>query len=280
MAAQRTVTVTASGIDIAVAEAGVGGRPLFLVHGFTGAKEDFADFLDAFAAEGWWVVAPDLRGHGASAKPDLEAAYSLPVFAADLIGLADDLGWERFALLGHSMGGMVAQELVIDRPERITRLILMDTCHGPVEGLDPDMVAVGMEVLRTQGLPALLELMDALPAERSPSEERIRRDRPGYIEFGDRKLADAAPAMYAAMASELVSRPDRLAELSLLAIPTQVVVGVEDAGFVGPSRRMAEAIPGALLAVVPDASHSPQFEHPEAWWAAVASFLAADQLVD
>ena len=53
----------ATGIELAVLEAGAGGRPLLLVHGFTGAKEDFADHLDELAAAGGWhVVAPDLRG--------------------------------------------------------------------------------------------------------------------------------------------------------------------------------------------------------------------------
>lgn len=104
--------VRVGSIDLSVAEAGRGGRPLLLVHGFTGAKEDFADWIDPLADEGWWVVAPDLRGHGASAKPDDEASYSLASFAADLWSLVDGLGWRRFSLLGHSMGGMIAQVLV------------------------------------------------------------------------------------------------------------------------------------------------------------------------
>ena len=62
---------------LAVAEAGVGGRPLVLVHGFTGAKEDFTEWLDPLAELGWHAVALDQRGHGESHKPHDEAAYSL-----------------------------------------------------------------------------------------------------------------------------------------------------------------------------------------------------------
>jgi len=51
------------------AEEGAGGRPFLLLHGFTGAKEDFADHLDRWADRGWHVVAPDLRGHGGSSAP-------------------------------------------------------------------------------------------------------------------------------------------------------------------------------------------------------------------
>jgi pimeloyl-ACP methyl ester carboxylesterase len=267
--------VTVGEGHLSVLEAGRGGRPLLLVHGFTGAKEDFGDWIDHFAERGWWVVAPDLRGHGHSHQPADEEAYSLALFAGEVEALVDALGWDRFALLGHSMGGMIAQALAIDVPDRITRLVLMDTHHGPIEGLDPEVVAIGMDVLRTQGLPTFLELLDSMPAERAPSDERVRAERPGYVEWNERKLRTSSPAMYAAMATELVNRPDRLAEVAAITVPTRVVVGAEDTAFVAAAHRLADAIEGADLVVIPDAAHSPQFENPEAWWEAVSTFLDA-----
>ncbi|HEX2577953.1 MAG TPA: alpha/beta hydrolase [Aquihabitans sp.] len=275
-AAAATARVDVGGVELAVAESGRGGRPLLLVHGFTGAKEDFADWMGRFADDGWWVLAPDLRGHGASSQPADEASYSLATFATDLWALVDHAGWDRFALLGHSMGGMIAQELVLQHPERVERLVLMDTDGGPARGIDAETVAFGVEVLRTQGLPALLALIDQLPTPpRSPAEERLRATRPGFAEWCDAKLRASAPAMYAAMALELTSRPDRLPELAGLDVPTRVVVGEQDRDFLGGSRRLAEAIPGADLVVVPDAAHSPQLENPVAWWEAVGPWLAA-----
>ena len=100
--------VLAGALTLEVAEAGAGGRPLLLVHGFCGAKEDFAEAVPALAQRGWHVVAPDLRGHGESDAPPRPHAYGLEIFAADVVALADALGWPRFSLLGHSMGGMVA----------------------------------------------------------------------------------------------------------------------------------------------------------------------------
>jgi pimeloyl-ACP methyl ester carboxylesterase len=267
-------------VALSVLEAGEGGVPLLLTHGFTGAKEDFGDWIDAFATAGFWVVAPDLRGHGSSGQPHGEHEYSLVTLADDLVQLVDGLGWERFALLGHSMGGMVAQELVLrpDHGGRVERLILMDTAHGPVDLLDADAVALGVEVIRTQGLPALLELLASLPqAPRAASDQALRARRPGYEAFAESKVHRCSPDMYAAMAMELVHRHDRLDDLAELAIPVLVVVGAEDRGFLAPSQRMAEAIPDATLVVIDQAAHSPQFEHPEAWWAAVSGFLAADR---
>ncbi|QYG93908.1 alpha/beta hydrolase [Iamia sp. SCSIO 61187] len=274
--------VTTSRLRHSVAEAGV-GEPLMLVHGFTGAKEDFADFLDGFADRGWHVVAPDLRGHGASDAPAEETAYSLAEMAADVRALADELGWERFDLLGHSMGGMVAQVLALEVPERLRSLVLMDTGHGPVEGLDPVLLALAVEVVRTEGVDRLIELANELGPvgrPRSPSEERVREERAGYVDFGDRKLRAAAPAMYAAMAQGLSTVEDRLAALRTLDVRTLVVVGEEDEGFAGPSERLAEAIPGATLEVIADAAHSPQFENPDRWWKVVSRFLEAGRQAD
>lgn len=269
--------VTTSRLRHSVAEAG-SGEPLMLVHGFTGAKEDFADFLDGFADRGWHVVAPDLRGHGASEAPEDEAAYSLEEMAADLLALADELGWDTFDLLGHSMGGMVAQVLVLEHADRLRSLVLMDTGHGPVEGLDPAVITLAADVVRTDGMERLIAIaaeLEAVRKPRTPSEVRVREERAGYIEFGDRKMRASAPAMYAGMIQLLAAGGDRLDALRGIDVRTLVVVGEEDEGFVGPSERMASAIPGAILEVIADASHSPQFENPDRWWKVVSRFLEA-----
>jgi pimeloyl-ACP methyl ester carboxylesterase len=99
--------------------------------------------------------------------------------------------------------------------------------------------------------------------------------REGYKAFGDRKMLASSPAMYAAMLQSITAATgvDRLADLSRIAVPTLVLVGEEDAPFRKPSARMAEAIPGAELVVLPDGGHSPQFETPDLWWKALTTFL-------
>jgi pimeloyl-ACP methyl ester carboxylesterase len=133
------MTITERSIDVgpvelAIREAGEGGRPLLLVHGFTGAATDFVDFLDPLAEAGWHVVAPDLRGHGGSSHPTAEDDYSFELFAGDVTGLADALGFDRFTLLGHSMGGMIVQVLALSAPERIEALILAGHLARPAAG--------------------------------------------------------------------------------------------------------------------------------------------------
>jgi len=263
-------------IHLTIAEEGVGGRPLLLVHGFTGAKEDFGDFLVPLAERGWHVVAPDLRGHGTSDKPTEESAYTLPTFAGDVLALADALGWSRFTLLGHSMGGMIAQQMLLAAPDRIEALILMDTAHGRLEGaLDEGMIERAIAFIRANGIEAWKQMMES-QADRglsTPADLRVRAERPGYVEFGERKLLAVSPAMVASVLGQFATVDDRLERLAAHTTPTLVIVGEQDKPFIGPSERMADVMPGASLAVIRDGGHSPQFESPDAWWQALSGFL-------
>jgi pimeloyl-ACP methyl ester carboxylesterase len=271
---ERTVTV--GDIDLVVAESGMGGRPFLLLHGFTGAKEDFTEWLDPLAAAGWHAVAPDHRGHGSSAKPQSDDAYSFSILADDALALTEALQWERFVLLGHSMGGMVAQVMATGSPRRLEGLVLMDTGHGPVQGLDPDLVAAAVAIVREKGIDELADLVAGMesPLE-TPAHRRLMNERPGYAAFNDRKMRASSPHLYAAMTALFLDSPDRLDDLAGLpaGLPALVMVGDQDRPFLGPSKRMAQAIPDAVLAVIADAGHSPQFENPDGWWAALTGFL-------
>ena len=262
---------------LAYADAGAGGRPFLLVHGFTGAKEDFTDWLDRLAAAGWHAVAPDNRGHGASEKPDDESQYTFDLLATDLLELADGL-WgsdASFVLLGHSMGGMVAQVLAARAPHRLAGLVLMDTLHGPLDIITRDELDLAKLVVREQGIDGLAAALKERGGKLdTPAHERLVRERPGYQEFMDRKFADTAPAAYGALLEAMFSATDRLESLASLSMPTLVITGEQDRPILKPSMAMAETIPGAELAVIPEAGHSPQFENPDAWWDAVSTFLA------
>jgi pimeloyl-ACP methyl ester carboxylesterase len=278
--------VRAGGVDLVVAEDGAGGRPILLLHGFTGAKEDFTRGLhsdaspssvDLLVAAGWHVAVPDQRGHGESGKPDDERAYSWDRFADDAVAVADALGWGRFTLLGHSMGGVIAQALTVAHPERVARLVLMDTSHQALQGVDRSQRDTAIAIVREQGIEVLADAMAAQRGQSPLDTEaslRLLAERPGWGEFGDRKVRASAGAMYVTMLAAFFEAADRLPDLASVTAPTLVIVGEQDAPFLGPSERMASAIPGARLEVIPDAGHSPQFENPDAWWKALSGFLA------
>jgi pimeloyl-ACP methyl ester carboxylesterase len=269
--------VPVNGIELEISEAGAGGRPLLLLHGFTGSKEDFTEWLDPLGEQGWHAVAPDHRGHGKSSKPDAESDYSIEILARDALSLADELGWPHFALLGHSMGGFVSQTMAFEAPERLDALILMDTRNGPVTSIDPELVAAAVSVVRSRGIDALADMLlgRESPLD-TPAHQKLLAERPGFAEFEDYKFRSSSPYLYTALAAEMLTLPESLDKLRNLppSLPVLVIVGEQDTPFLEPSREMHQAIPGAQLVVIPDAGHSPQFENPEAWWNAVSGFLA------
>ncbi len=267
----RTRVRVDDGVELAVQSAG-SGPALVLVHGWGGAKEDFSDHVGALA-QTHRVVTFDHRGHGASDAPADERAYTLDRMAADTIQVADALGIAAFTLLGHSMGGMVARRVVLAWPGRVDALIFMDTSAGVPEGFDMSLVGVGVNVARADGKDALKVLMDSHAVLETPAYERLLAERPGYQEFIARKWADLSVVMYVAMAIDMANQPDQLADLAAVSVPTLVIVGALDRGFVEPSRAIARTIPGAELVEIPDAGHSPQFESPQRWFDALSTFL-------
>jgi pimeloyl-ACP methyl ester carboxylesterase len=272
------VTGTMGPVPLAMAEAGAGGRPLVLVHGFTGAKEDFTEWLDPLAERGWHAIAFDQRGHGASHKPEEEGDYSFDAYAADLLAVLDAMGWASAVVLGHSMGGMVVQTAALQAPERFDAVVLMDTSHRAVRA-DPDIIELAVTIARDEGMAAVMAAQEMAGSADPVANEinaRLQAERPDYKEFGQRKMLASSPAMYAAMLRSITDATpelDRLPALAGLTVPALVIVGEHDGPFVKPSERMAEAIPGATLAVIPGGAHSPQFEAPDAWWAALTAFL-------
>jgi pimeloyl-ACP methyl ester carboxylesterase len=261
------------GVELAVEVAGR-GPGLLLVHGFGGAKEDFADHT-AVLAERHTVVTADHRGHGESDAPSDPAAYSFDRLVADMVTVAERVGLDRFRLLGHSMGGMVARRIVLVHPERVEALILMDTAPGPIPNFDAELMDAAADVALMQGKAALKELLDLADPLGNPAYERVLAERPGYQEFQDRKWDALSQVMWAALVRSIAYQDDDLPAFATIACPTLVIVGEQDTPFLASSHAMAGAIPGARLEIIADAGHSPQFENPDVWLAAVREFLYA-----
>jgi pimeloyl-ACP methyl ester carboxylesterase len=263
---------TSDGVGLAV-ETGGAGPGLILVHGFGGAKEDFADHVSRLARD-HTVVVFDHRGHGESDKPTDRNAYSIARLASDILEVADACGLDRFRLLGHSMGGMVARQIPLRDPARLDAFIMMDTCAGPIPGFDPSLMDAAAEVAFTRGKDALKELLDLAPVLETPAYKRTLADRPGYLEFTERKWDDLSEIMWGAMAIAMAYQSDDLAALAAAVhVPMLVIVGSQDTPFLVPSEEMATTIDGAELVVIPDAGHSPQFENPSEWIEALTRFL-------
>ncbi len=120
----------ANGQRFCLAAAGPQDGPLLmLLHGFPETSHGWRHQLGPLAAAGFRVVAPDQRGYGRSSKPAGVAAYALDVLAADVVALAAALGRQRVQLVGHDWGGLVAWQLLTDRPAFVERAVILNAPH-------------------------------------------------------------------------------------------------------------------------------------------------------
>jgi len=270
--------VWVKGIEIAYEDHGAGARPLVLVHGFTGFRHDFATQLEGLARHGR-VLAPDLRGHGDSAKTDDAASYTLAQLTDDLLGLLDALRIERCDLLGHSMGGMLALRAALRAPERIASLLLMNTAPGPLGFVDLSQLALAARVGREAGMAALAQILRARAkddAARGAADRRVEEEwgAERFRAWRSARVAAMDPVAYEALGRALVEQEDLSHRLAEIRCPTEVLVGELDHEFRAPSEVLARGIPDARLTVLPEAGHQPQHEAPVAWRAAVVAHLA------
>ena len=232
------------------------GPPLVLVHGAGGSAELWQRQLDAFADVAQ-VVAPDLPGHGPLGG---RGRPSIAAYAEWLDGFLAGVAGEPAVLVGHSMGGAVAQALALLRPARLTGLVLIGT------GARLRVLARLVELLRRdpregQGLIQDLSFGAGAPPECGEMVARVLREVTPLVTLGDYLACDRFDVR------------DRLAGIRT---PTPVVSGAEDR-LTPPryARCLAETIPGARLVEIPGAGHFPQLEQPEAVNAAIRAFLAA-----
>jgi len=115
-------------LRIGVREAGE-GDPVILLHGFPESSWSWRHQLPALAEAGYHAVAPDLRGYGATARPDEVADYAVPQLVGDLEALIRALGHERAHVVGHDWGGSVAWTAASRRPDLVRSLAILNNPH-------------------------------------------------------------------------------------------------------------------------------------------------------
>jgi pimeloyl-ACP methyl ester carboxylesterase len=240
---------------------------VLLVPGYTGSKEDFRRLLDPLAEAGHRAVALDQRGQFQSPGREELSAYTTAALGGDLLVVADLLGDGPVHLVGHSFGGLVARAAVLQRPSAWRSLVLMGS--GPAALTGPRVALFPlMRPLLEQGMPALVEAMDAMNA----TDQRwlaLDASLQGFLR--DRMLA-SSPRALLGMADALTGEPDRVAELRTTGLPVLVLHGeADDAWTPELQTDMAQRL-GAEHVVIPDAQHSPAVENAEATAKALLAF--------
>jgi pimeloyl-ACP methyl ester carboxylesterase len=130
-----------NGIELGYYEAGPReGVPIVLCHGFPELAFSWRHQIKALGDAGRWVIAPDQRGYGLSAKPDRVADYDMDHLTGDLTGLLDHLGVEKAIFCGHDWGGIVVWQMPLMHPGRVAGVIGLNTPFLPRAPADPIVI--------------------------------------------------------------------------------------------------------------------------------------------
>lgn len=120
---------TGAGVFDAIVAGPPGGRPVLLLHGFPQTGLAWRRQIEALAAHGYRVVAPDQRGYSPGARPQHPEDYRISHLVDDVVAISDELGWAAFDLVGHDWGGAVAWWTANAHPGRVRTLTVVSTPH-------------------------------------------------------------------------------------------------------------------------------------------------------
>ena len=256
-----------NGIEVNYREKGE-GYPVFLLHGYTGNLRNWALQVPVISRE-FRMVSIDQRGHGHSDKPTQPEDYSLELMAEDACGLLEHLGIAECYVVGHSMGGAIAQNLALAHPDKVRALVLMDTWSEVPRGRGIEERAHLLQIAEAQGLPAVFD--EQLRA--NPMADQLRA-QPVLLEVWRQQFLMTSREAYLYAARGMVAGQSILDKLESIEVPTLVVCGENDDPFMGPCRRIHERIPGSEFVIIPGAGHTPQIEKPADFNHALTGFLS------
>jgi pimeloyl-ACP methyl ester carboxylesterase len=242
------------------------GPPVLLVHGLGMSGDMFGPVVEPLARRHRLII-PDLRGCGRSRK--LPPPYSVKRQAADLAALLDHLGIASSDALGYSQGGPVVQELTLDYPERVRRLVLSNTYAYNMatvrEKLEGHFVPL---LLRLLGVRLFVKLLISQGLKEIPKEQAAWVANLIACTWGEADLKSITLAWREAMAFDSRGR------LKEIKCPTLVVAGSNDTAVpMHHAKMLNDGIAGSRLAVIQGADHALLWAHPDQWLRTVSDFL-------
>jgi pimeloyl-ACP methyl ester carboxylesterase len=248
-----------NGIEIAYTRKG-SGKPLVLIHGYPLDHTIWNEILPLMEND-FDIILPDLRGFGQSTI--VESQYKIVDMAEDIAGLLDQLGIEKSAIVGHSMGGYVSLAFARAHPKRVAGLGLVAS-QAPADPPDrkKGRYEAADEIMKTGVQP----VAEGMSAKLSP-DEQVQAIVRGLI-------AAQHPVGLAGALKAMAERDDSSSILSNFQFPVVVIHG--DADELIPVQRAQEAkaeISQAILMELPGVGHMPMLENPQATAAALKNLL-------
>lgn len=265
--------VTVDGLDF-WAEVEGSGPPVVLLHGFTGSRTTWFDFV-AQASKEFTTIAIDHIGHGRTASPTSVDRYRMDRAVDDLVEVVRVLGHERAAWVGYSLGGRTALQVTCRHPEAVAALAVEGASPGLATEAERQARVEGDEglarMIETEGLEVFadhwgsISLWDSQKQTLSESQRTaLRQQRLAQRGVG---LANSLRGMGTGSQSWL---GDRLSEIS---VPVLLTAGRLDTKYVQIAGEMAAAIPDSRVRIIEGGGHAAHLEQPQAFNAVILEFL-------
>jgi pimeloyl-ACP methyl ester carboxylesterase len=264
----------ANGTEIHYAEAGVGGRPLLMVHGTLGDQRSFAAQMAPLAAAGFHVIALSMRHCWPGNWPAEGGDFRIDTHVADVAAFIADLRMGPVALLGHSRGGHIAVRLAERRPTLLRALILAE----PGGELDESLGGKPASAGQAGAFTAAADLVAAGDEEGGLEVVAEHTGGPGAWERrpDERKAISRANARTMLGQRNEQRRPYSRATAVTIRTPALFLYGANTRpSFVANVEALSGAITGSKVVVIPNATHGLAFENPTDFNAAVIGFLRA-----
>ena len=255
-----------TGVDLHYAARGTAtGEPVILLHGYSDSWFSYSAVLDRLPAN-LRVYAIDMRGHGRSTKP--KTGYAMTEFAADVIAFMDAKSLSRATIVGHSLGGLIAQRVAEAVPQRVARLVLVSTATA------------GRHINGAQELhAAITSFVDSVPLSFIREFQISTAHAPVPAAFMERAISESRRLpihVWRSIANGIVAdRPP--VGWPQVRIPTLVLWGDRDTYATRAEQTaLIEMIPGAELKTYVNTGHAMHWERPAEFARDLTAFIARD----
>jgi pimeloyl-ACP methyl ester carboxylesterase len=245
---------------------GSGDRHVLAVHGWFGSARGWGSLPDFLDRSTYTYAFMDLRGYGG--RQEVAGEFTMEEAAADAIALAGELGWDRFSVIGHSMGAKVAHQMLLQAPDRVDRLVGLNPVPANAVPMDEQSWALFSGAAANAGnRAAIIDFTTGSKLTATFVNHVVRHS----LENSNQAAFAAYLQAWAKTDFSGKAQPDT-------STPVKVIVGVNDPALSADVMEQTWLVcfPEAEMTILPDAGHYPMFESPVSLATSIEEFLGRD----
>jgi pimeloyl-ACP methyl ester carboxylesterase len=245
---------------------GSGDHHVLAVHGWFGSARGWGSLPDYLDGSAYTYVFMDLRGYGE--RKDVGGEFTMAEAAADALALADELGWDRFSVIGHSMGGKIAHQVLLQAPDRVRKLIGLNPVPAAAVPMDEQGWELFSGAAQNPGnRAAIIDFTTGSKLTRTFINHVVQHSLENSTV---QAFAAYLPAWARSDFSDKV-KPDT-------STPVKVIVGVNDPALSADVMEQTWLVffPEGEMTILPDAGHYPMFESPVSLATSIEEFLGRE----